>query len=93
MVTCPVCNGRKSQTGLVCIRRNDGPGTAEIRTDACRTCKGAGEISEAKAAALIEGERRRLDRIARGLSLNEESARLGITPIELNRIEFAKDVA
>jgi hypothetical protein len=91
MTTCPDCNGARETFAMVHGHRSDGTAFHRSGMMPCRTCKGTGEISDAKAAALVEGERRRQDRIARGLSGREEAARLGITPIELNRIEFAKD--
>lgn len=56
----------------------------------CFTCHGAGEISEEHVRLIEEGERLRADRIARGLSLREEAARLGCPPRELSDREQGK---
>jgi hypothetical protein len=49
----------------------------------CFMCNGTGEVDEGFEARLALGENRRQDRIARGLSLRQEAARLGITAEEL----------
>ena len=85
MKTCPRCKGEKNVRLFVCAS------VCEWRTMPCFTCKGAGEITDEHDEALAKGEAMRLDRISRGLSSREEAKRLGITDIELNRREFAKE--
>jgi ribosome-binding protein aMBF1 (putative translation factor) len=56
----------------------------------CTRCGATGQVTAAEAERVAEGQRRAADRKARGLSLRDEAARLGITPIELADIEHAR---
>jgi len=56
----------------------------------CGRCGATGEVTAAELARVEEGERRRRDRIARGVSLQQEAARLGLTPMALADIEHAR---
>jgi DnaJ-class molecular chaperone len=81
--SCPHCSG--TGRSLVHVNRGDQPHTWERQP--CRTCAGHGLISREQADRIAEGERRREDRKARGLSLREEAARLGVKPWALSDIE------
>lgn len=77
---CPDCNGKKQVFSMVCGRYSSGGGFSRNGLADCRTCDGTGEISKARVDAITEGQRRRDDRVARGVSQREEAKRLGITP-------------
>ena len=79
---CPVCEGRKAGEAILC-----GHGHCQIKTVVCEFCRGTGEVEEQRVMAYQEGRRRRNDRVARGVSLRQEAARLGISAMELGRIE------
>ena len=85
-IECPSCGGRGSGYSIVCGERN-GRRFSESRVTDCSVCKGAGIITPEKAAAIAEGERRREDRLGRGLSQREEAARLGMDVALLSKIE------
>lgn len=84
-VPCPECNG----AGLVNVVWQ---GLPESVADAaeCPVCRGIGEISPRHAARLETGRAMRKDRIARGVSLAEEAARLGIGKRELADREWGR---
>lgn len=86
-MVCPACDGRKEV--MVHCNRGDQPHTWEMML--CRTCYGKGEITEEHSRRIEEGEKLRADRLARNLSLIQEAARLGITPMTLSRIENGRE--
>lgn len=59
-------------------------GLGGISGQYCRVCCGYARVTVEYAARLKEGERKRLERIRRGVSLTAEAERLGITPRELD---------
>lgn len=77
---CPDCNGHRE--GMVHLNRGDQP--HEWRMMPCRTCQGSGSIDEDHANRIGEGERLKAERLARGMGLRQEAARLGISPVELS---------
>ncbi len=81
--TCPDCNGNRRT--LAHVHRGDRPHTWEMLD--CATCGGEGLVSREHLERIREGESRREGRKSRGLSLREEAARLGITPVALAAIE------
>ncbi len=83
LVTCPDCEGRRQVEVYAC------PGFRRLLQD-CRRCGATGSVTQAVAARVAEGRRRASDRKARGFSLRDEAARLGITPMELADIEHAR---
>ena len=83
MSSCPSCNGaRQSLTHIHYANR-----VGEWRMEACWRCGGSGEITEADAAKIAEGEALRRARIAAGRGLTVEAARLGVTPQLLSKAE------
>ena len=88
-VPCPGCGGLKEHRGIGC-----GPSGCKVMSIPCSDCKGVGEMAAADAEALLAGRERgrmlREDRIRRGLSLREESRRLGISPVQLSDMERGK---
>lgn len=79
---CPSCEGSRVLGALLNIG-----GRCVPHTMPCRTCRGTGEIDEARAAELNAAEERRRERMARGLSLREEAERLGMSAVELSKLE------
>lgn len=90
-MTCPTCNGKGDSWALVSGIREDGRRFCEQRTLPCYTCNGTGAITPEHAARIAEGERMRKDRIARCMSLREEAARLGISPVTLSHREQGRE--
>lgn len=88
MLKCPECGGARYAVALV----HYSDGRAASRTEMCVTCQGRGVVPDteehrARQARIEEGDRRRLDRVARGVSLRDEARALGIKPEHLNAIE------
>lgn len=82
MPACPDCSGRGWLDAFV----HRGAG-CELDSIDCDLCSASGKISEETAERLAEGRRRRDRRIAAGRSVRQEAAILGITPIQLGRLE------
>jgi hypothetical protein len=80
---CPYCSG--DGTCVVHIAHTDKPHTMEVLP--CSFCDGTGEVPPERLAAYQRGRTIRESRILRGVSLREEAKRLGITAVELSRIE------
>jgi hypothetical protein len=80
---CTTCQGTGSTTAYGC------PGFRAFQL-LCDDCAGTGTVTAERAAVLEAAASRRQDRIARGLSLREEAARLGITPQEYSRLEHPR---
>ena len=81
---CPVCDGRRQVDVPLAA-----PGSA-LRTNQrrqCWFCKGAGEVSPEKARLLARGRSKMRERMEAGRSLEEEAARLGISPRTLEQLE------
>jgi len=83
---CVYCEGKGTLQALV----NRGDEGCAWESITCIECHGSGSISDERRDELLAAEKMRKDRKARGLSLREEAARLGITPAELSRREFAR---
>ncbi len=81
-VPCTRCGGRGWFDAVV----NRG-GCCEFDSVDCDLCAGTGRISEVLAERIAAGRRRRDDRVARGLTVRQEAARLGITAVQLGQIE------
>jgi DnaJ-class molecular chaperone len=79
IVTCPDCQGRKG--GAVHLNTTAG-GRWEYQK--CPLCAGFGTVHPSLAEKYREGEQLREDRKARGMTLRQEAARLGITAKELS---------
>ncbi len=93
MIVCPVCNGTKIAYVLV----HHAPDTGKengFQEYPCDTCDGSGTVADDYAERLAErkaeGNRMRLDRLARGVHLDEEAQRLGISIPELSARERGK---
>lgn len=82
MAKCPQCEGRGWFDAFA--MRATG---CSLESLDCPACEGKGEVSEATLARLQKGRRMREDRLARGLSVREEAARLGISLLQLGRLE------
>jgi hypothetical protein len=87
-VICPACNGQEPQ-GIVHVNRGSEPHTWE-KPPACHLCSGLKMVSIYVAASYNLGRQMRDDRVARGISLREEAARLGITPRQLSNREIGR---
>lgn len=57
---------------------------------ACHTCKGEGEVPETYVARMEVGRVLRKVRLERDLSQREAAAWLGVTPQQLNNLEFGR---
>lgn len=84
-MTCPACHGSRVTRVVACSTTG-----CREHDEVCRTCEGTGEMPADLAAQLQEGERRRQDRIARGLSLREEARRLEISATDLSDMEHGR---
>lgn len=82
MITCPHCNGDRRVFMFWDGSEHRGSGFVN-----CSTCKGEGFITDEHMTRIVEGKKRRDDRVERGVSLKEEAERLGINPVELSAIE------
>lgn len=85
--TCPHCRGERYGVALVRFTR---PTRCEEVRMPCSTCGAEGTLSTARADRLNVGGELRRDRIARGLTVADEAARLGIAPAELNAREHGR---
>ena len=83
---CPECEGRKGASVFV-----DRQGGGRLEFMRCTYCVGLGTVSKIREAKYRLGEEMRKDRIARGMSLRQEAARLGIKPRELSNREWGRD--
>lgn len=79
---CPRCLG----TGIEKSRIDEGI----FGVGNCSVCNGESFMSETQMQRFESGERRRLDRIRKGISLAEEAARLGISANELRDREHGR---
>lgn len=86
MMNCSTCGGAGKLSGLIKPTK----GACYLGSLPCPSCKGTGEIGEAQAQQMADGERRRRDRIHRGVSLKEEALRLGISPAALSDLEHGR---
>ena len=84
--TCPACNGYKRV--IVFIDYASGHGSA--KTQDCSLCAGFGTVHPSLAAKVREGEQLRQDRLARGMTLRAEAARLGTTARDLSDREAGR---
>jgi DnaJ-class molecular chaperone len=83
--TCPECSG----AGIVeIVWSGVSPNAADAAE--CPCCQGAGAISKTQALRYQIGRELRRDRVARGVSLQAEARRLGITPRELSDREWGR---
>lgn len=81
---CPYCKGKKQVFG----HANYGDGRGEYKFIPCLFCHASGEVSDDHAQWIEEGQKRRADRLARGMTIYEEAEKLGITSADLSRIEL-----
>lgn len=82
---CPACRGKGRIEALACST-----GACRDYDMECSACKGTGETPEERVRILAEAERRRLDRIARGVSLREEARRLDVSATDLSNMEHGR---
>ena len=83
---CSTCGGEGTLSGLI----KPTSGACYLGSLPCPSCKGTGAVAAVQAQQMAEGERRRLDRIRRGVSLKEEALRLGISPAALSDFEHGR---
>lgn len=85
---CPSCGGRKQVARFIdCTdKRQSGMSVSN-----CFTCRGTGEITDDHAARIEFGKVLRSDRIANGIGIRQEAARLGMTPQALSAIENGRE--
>lgn len=81
-ISCPHCGGRGANQGIVC-----GPGSHQMRTFTCSTCRGSGVITEDRQTKIAKGEAMRKDRIKRNQTQREEAKRLGLDVVAYSQIE------
>jgi RecJ-like exonuclease len=86
-ITCPHCRGRGSFDAFV--EREDGSGGYEEGIQ-CRTCRGAGVVSDTQKLWIDRGALCRLDRVKRGESLMQAADRLGLSPAIVSGMEQGK---
>ena len=86
LVKCPVCLGNCRV--FVAIDRSNGIG--DIGWRPCYECGGSGTVTEERANAIRKGRELRQARVNRGETLREAATKMGITTIELSRIEQGK---
>jgi|GEM_PF-2266230 len=81
-ITCPECHGNSTSTAIVC-------GTQGCRTVSrkCPVCQGRGHVSEERARLWIRGQMLRKDRLMRQETLRQAARRMGITEVELSKME------
>ena len=84
MEACDACHGRGFNEGIAC------PPGRRFRVD-CEACNATGNVpagsQDARRVEKAIAEGRRLNRIARRVSMAEEAATMGITPLELSKME------
>lgn len=85
-IQCPACKGACHIRAFVEYANKSG----EVGTVKCPTCKGDGWVTRQHYDRILAGEALRKARRERGLSLSEEAARLGISPVELSHRENGK---
>jgi hypothetical protein len=85
MVVCPGCDGAKAGFAIVCSADRCRSGMR-----ACDFCKGEGQVSSEAAELWREGSAMRDARVKEGRSQLQEAKRLGISPVDLNDIEFGR---
>lgn len=81
-ISCPHCGGRGANQGIAC-----GPGSCQMRTLTCSTCKGSGAITEDRQAKIAKGEAMRKDRIKRNQTQREEAKRLELNVVTYSQME------
>lgn len=81
---CPECDG---VGGTYAYTRH---AEMPLKWQSCRLCKGRCEVPAAKACAYRMGRGMRESRVARGLSVFEMAARLGITAKHLSDAEYGR---
>lgn len=86
MTQCKNCKGKGTYRAFV---RSEYGGCA-WRDVGCYVCGGSGEITEEQVVVIAEGERRRLDRIARGVSMRDEARSLGMDVVALSDLEHGR---
>ena len=86
LMRCSTCGGEGTLSGLIKPTR----GACYLGTLPCPACEGTGAMGEVQARQMAEGQRRRRDRISRGVSLKEEALRLGISPAALSDLEHGR---
>ena len=77
---CPVCNGTGKLSMVVMF-------ASPPQEVSCWFCKGGGSVSEEKAHLYTRGRIKKGERKERGVSLEDEARRLGITTKQLHALE------
>ena len=84
MEACDACHGRGYNEGIAC------PPGRRFRVD-CTACNASGQVlagsQDARRVEVAIAEGKRLNRIARGVSMADEAKAMGITPLELSKME------
>lgn len=62
----------------------------ELRQVTCLTCKGEGALTPERLRAINEGAAMRRERIARGESIRDAAARLGVDVVTLSQREHGE---
>jgi hypothetical protein len=82
-IPCPDCDGKGEQ---YCHVNRGGPGNG-FGWFPCLTCKGRRVVPADYPERREAGRRMREDRLSRNMTLRDEAARLGISVVELSRLE------
>lgn len=82
MRVCPSCEGRGKDIGIACGSKGCRPMTMP-----CSLCGGSGSVEDARLKMWQSGQSHRRDRLARNMTLRQEADRLGISMVDLSKIE------
>ena len=85
LVICPECDGRKRS--MAHLNTTSGHRWECV---SCLSCDGMGHVRQGELDKWRDGERMRVDRKARKVTLREEAARLGISAKELSDREWGR---
>jgi hypothetical protein len=87
---CPTCGGMGASFGFWDGTDEKGEHVGGCGPVVCLTCEGRGHVGQEVLDRIVEGKRRRRERIDRGLSLRDEATRLGISMQELCNLEHGR---
>jgi len=82
VVTCPNCKGKGEVFAFI-----DGETFRECTRVECHSCEGNKEVTPEHYEAMLKGKVMREDRLKRYMTLRAEAERLGITALELSKME------
>ncbi len=86
-VTCPACNGERSNVAFVDGHRADGTPFGEVRRIECYRCKGSGTVPLEMLRWMQVGTLKRKERIKRFETLKDAAGKMGIDYMTLSKME------